>query len=103
MVIFPSVKVPVLSEQITDAEPNVSTAANFRTRTSFFTMSEHPIEREIVTQSGIPSGIAATARVTAMRIMYNHEGSSLLLGSLVSIVHPMTNTARQTTIARTPI
>jgi len=39
------------------------------TSTFLLTMSEHPVEREIVTQVGIPSGIAATARVTAVRIM----------------------------------
>ena len=40
MVIFPSVNVPVLSLQITEAEPNVSTAAIFRTKTSCCTSLE---------------------------------------------------------------
>ena len=54
MVILPSVSVPVLSEQITDAEPSVSTAARRRTRTLCFTMATQPIDKEIVTQSGMP-------------------------------------------------
>lgn len=69
MVIFPSVRVPVLSVQMTDALPNVSTAANLLIKTFRFTISLHPVDKDIVTQSGIPSGIAATARVTATMIM----------------------------------
>mmetsp|Transcript_5562 Transcript_5562/g.15792 ORF Transcript_5562/g.15792 Transcript_5562/m.15792 type:complete len:243 (-) Transcript_5562:1174-1902(-) len=70
IVILPSVSVPVLSLQITDAEPSVSTAAIFFTRTfSLLAICWQPRVREMVTQSGMPSGMAATARVTAMRIM----------------------------------
>merc|ERR1719506_2481354 len=70
MVILPSVSVPVLSEQITDADPSVSTAARRRTSTFWCTMAAQPMEREMVTQSGMPSGIAATARVTDTSNMY---------------------------------
>eukprot|EP00428_Durinskia_dybowskii_P082843 CAMPEP_0170442762 /NCGR_PEP_ID=MMETSP0117_2-20130122/47603_1 /TAXON_ID=400756 /ORGANISM="Durinskia baltica, Strain CSIRO CS-38" /LENGTH=60 /DNA_ID=CAMNT_0010703397 /DNA_START=13 /DNA_END=191 /DNA_ORIENTATION=- len=60
MVILPSVNVPVLSEQITEADPKVSTAASLRTSTCFFTISEQPMDKEMVTQRGMPSGMAAT-------------------------------------------
>mmetsp|Transcript_60045 Transcript_60045/g.168297 ORF Transcript_60045/g.168297 Transcript_60045/m.168297 type:complete len:316 (+) Transcript_60045:377-1324(+) len=69
IVILPSVNVPVLSLQITDAEPNVSTAANLRTSTFFSTIWLQPMDSAIVTQSGMPSGMAATASVTDTRIM----------------------------------
>mmetsp|Transcript_38705 Transcript_38705/g.82189 ORF Transcript_38705/g.82189 Transcript_38705/m.82189 type:complete len:208 (-) Transcript_38705:1047-1670(-) len=68
-VILPSVSVPVLSLQITEAEPRVSTAANLRTKTCFVTISLQPMESEMVTHRGMPSGMAATARVTEMRTM----------------------------------
>mmetsp|Transcript_14921 Transcript_14921/g.34290 ORF Transcript_14921/g.34290 Transcript_14921/m.34290 type:complete len:251 (-) Transcript_14921:49-801(-) len=103
IVILPSVSVPVLSEQITEAEPKVSTAANFRTSTFFLTMSEHPMEREMVTQSGMPSGIAATANVTEMRIMYNHAGLPGFAGSVRSSATPMMKMTIQTTMASTPM
>mmetsp|Transcript_5591 Transcript_5591/g.10515 ORF Transcript_5591/g.10515 Transcript_5591/m.10515 type:complete len:260 (-) Transcript_5591:653-1432(-) len=103
IVIFPSVRVPVLSLQITEADPRVSTAANLRTSTFSFTMELLPMEREMVTHNGIPSGIAATAKVTAMRIMYSHDGLSWLSGSLVLIATPMTKTMMQTAMAPTPI
>ena len=67
---------------MTDAEPRVSTAASLRTSTFFVTISLHPMDKENVTHSGMPSEIAATAKVTAMRIMYNHAGISGLGGIL---------------------
>mmetsp|Transcript_66174 Transcript_66174/g.120622 ORF Transcript_66174/g.120622 Transcript_66174/m.120622 type:complete len:254 (+) Transcript_66174:801-1562(+) len=103
MVILPSVSVPVLSLQITEADPRVSTAASFRTSTFFFTISLHPSDKEIVTHSGMPSGIAATARVTAMRIMYSQAPLLGFVGSLLSIAVPITNTPIQTTMANTPM
>mmetsp|Transcript_13613 Transcript_13613/g.16507 ORF Transcript_13613/g.16507 Transcript_13613/m.16507 type:complete len:333 (+) Transcript_13613:2387-3385(+) len=103
IVIFPSVRVPVLSVQITDAHPRVSTAAIRRTRTFFLTISEHPVLSEIVTHNGIPSGIAATAKVTAIRIMYNQGSDSGLSRSFTSSATPMMNTIKQTTIAKIPI
>mmetsp|Transcript_81084 Transcript_81084/g.247764 ORF Transcript_81084/g.247764 Transcript_81084/m.247764 type:complete len:538 (-) Transcript_81084:364-1977(-) len=103
MVILPSVKVPVLSLQITEADPSVSTAASFRTSTFFVTISLQPIEREMVTQSGMPSGIAATARVTAMRIMYSQLAPCGLAGSRRSMATPTMKIATQTTTAKTPM
>ena len=55
--------VPVLSEQITVAHPNVSTDGNFLTSALFFTILDTPIANAIVTTAGNPSGTAATANV----------------------------------------
>merc|ERR1719316_96432 len=103
MVILPSVKVPVLSVQMTDAEPKVSTAARRRTNTFFSTMAEQPFDKEIVTQSGIPSGMAATAKVTAIRIIHSQLGFSGLSGSLVLSANPTTKTTVHTPMAIKPM
>mmetsp|Transcript_98886 Transcript_98886/g.221553 ORF Transcript_98886/g.221553 Transcript_98886/m.221553 type:complete len:269 (+) Transcript_98886:2202-3008(+) len=103
IVILPSVRVPVLSLQMTEADPRVSTAANLRTSTFCLTIDELPIDKEMVTQRGMPSGMAATARVTAIRIMYNHAGFCGLSGSRVSTIRPMMNTAMHTKMAPMPI
>merc|ERR1711966_533355 len=50
----------------------------------------------MVTQSGSPSGMAATVRVTETRIMKNQEGVSGSSGSLVFMRRPTTNTTVQT-------
>ena len=60
------VKVPVLSEQITVALPNVSTAGNFFTIAFFFTILCTPIASTMVETAANPSGIAATAKLTAV-------------------------------------
>jgi hypothetical protein len=88
---------------MTDAEPKVSTAARRRTNTFFSTMAEQPLDREIVTQSGIPSGMAATARVTAIKIIHNQLGFSGLSGSVVSSANPTTKTTTHTPMAMKPI
>mmetsp|Transcript_74366 Transcript_74366/g.221872 ORF Transcript_74366/g.221872 Transcript_74366/m.221872 type:complete len:316 (-) Transcript_74366:360-1307(-) len=103
MVILPSVRVPVLSLQMTEAEPSVSTAASFRTSTFCFTMEELPMDSEIVTHRGMPSGMAATARVTAMRIMYSQDGLVGLSGSRVSMIRPMKKTTTHTPMAPMPM
>ena len=59
------VSVPVLSEQMTEILPIVSTAVGVRTMVFFFAMLPTPKEREMVTTTGITSGIAATATETA--------------------------------------
>ena len=59
--------VPVLSAQITLAQPSVSTDANLRSNTWRFSIRWTPIASVIVTMAGSPSGIAATARLTAVR------------------------------------
>ena len=58
------VSVPVLSEQMTDALPSVSTAGSRRMIAFFLTMRCTPIESTIVTMAGRPSGIAETASET---------------------------------------
>ncbi len=60
------VRVPVLSEQITDALPSVSTAGNFLIMAFFRTMRCTPMASTMVTMAGNPSGIAETANATAI-------------------------------------
>ncbi|MNL64522.1 hypothetical protein D3C87_1887460 [compost metagenome] len=61
------VSVPVLSEQITDAQPSVSTEGSFRTIAFRLIIRWTPKAKAIVTMAGSPSGIAATARLTPAR------------------------------------
>mmetsp|Transcript_5158 Transcript_5158/g.12276 ORF Transcript_5158/g.12276 Transcript_5158/m.12276 type:complete len:246 (-) Transcript_5158:425-1162(-) len=103
MVILPSVRVPVLSLQITEADPRVSTAASLRTKTCCLTMSLQPMDREMVTHSGMPSGMAATARVTAISTMYSAAGLSGESRSFRCSTTPMMKTTTHTTMARMPI
>ena len=63
------VSVPVLSEQITPAQPRVSTAGSFLTMARRFAMRPTPRASTMVTMAGRPSGMAATARDTAVRNM----------------------------------
>ena len=63
------VRVPVLSEQITPAQPSVSTAGSFFTMAPRFAMRPTPRASTMVTMAGSPSGMAATARDTAVRNM----------------------------------
>ena len=65
-VILFCVSVPVLSEHITVALPNVSTAGNFFIIAFFFTILWTPIAKTIVETAAKPSGIAATAKLTAV-------------------------------------
>mmetsp|Transcript_41736 Transcript_41736/g.94789 ORF Transcript_41736/g.94789 Transcript_41736/m.94789 type:complete len:237 (+) Transcript_41736:341-1051(+) len=51
----------------------------------------------------MPSGMAATASVTEMRIMYSHVGLFRSWGSLVSRRRPTRNTRMHVPIARKPI
>ena len=60
------VSVPVLSEQITVADPSVSTEASLRISAWRLIISCMPSARLIVTTAGSPSGTAAIARLTAM-------------------------------------
>mmetsp|Transcript_516 Transcript_516/g.1994 ORF Transcript_516/g.1994 Transcript_516/m.1994 type:complete len:290 (-) Transcript_516:552-1421(-) len=85
-----------------DAEPSVSTAAILRISTFSLTISLHPVESAMVTHRGRPSGMAATVRVTATRIMNSHEGVSGCSGSLVPSATPTTNTTRHTAMAMYP-
>ena len=55
------VNVPVLSEQITEVQPNVSTDGNERTIAFFFAIRRVPNAKQVVMTAGKPSGMAATA------------------------------------------
>mmetsp|Transcript_15769 Transcript_15769/g.33327 ORF Transcript_15769/g.33327 Transcript_15769/m.33327 type:complete len:200 (+) Transcript_15769:1998-2597(+) len=59
------VSVPVLSLATTVAHPSVSTAVSFLTMALWRAMRSTPSARVTVTQMGSPSGMAATARLTA--------------------------------------
>jgi len=65
-VIWLRVGVPVLSVQIWDVLPSVSTDASRLTSAPRFASREAPIARVNVTTAGRPSGIAATANDTAL-------------------------------------
>lgn len=60
------VRVPVLSEQMTEVQPRVSTEGRLRTMAFFFAMRLVPRARQVVMTAGSPSGMAATARATAI-------------------------------------
>ena len=61
------VRVPVLSEQMTPAQPRVSTAGSFFTIAPRLAIRPTPRASTRVTMAGRPSGMAATARETAVR------------------------------------
>ena len=63
-VILFNVSVPVLSEQITEVEPSVSTAGRRLTIALRRAISRVPIDNNAVTTAGSPVGIAATANAT---------------------------------------
>ena len=64
-VIWFSVSVPVLSEQMTVVLPSVSTAGSLRMMARRSAMRETPMASVMVTAAGSPSGIAPTASATA--------------------------------------
>ena len=64
MVISLRVRVPVLSVQITDADPSASTELSFLTTALRFAMRCTPIARTTDRIVGSPSGTAATASET---------------------------------------
>ena len=59
------VRVPVLSEQITETEPKLSTAFRFLMMAFSFAIFWVPIARTMVTIELSASGMAATASATA--------------------------------------
>ncbi len=63
------VSVPVLSEQMVVTEPRDSTAGSRRTRAFLCAILPAPIASATVTTAGSASGMAATARLTAVRNM----------------------------------
>ena len=62
-----SVSVPVLSEQIADVEPSVSTERSRLTIAPFAASACVPSESIVVTTAGRPVGIAAIARLIPIR------------------------------------
>ena len=62
------VRVPVLSEHTTVAQPSVSTAGSLRIRAFFLIICCIPSARQIVTIAGRPSGTAATARPPSVSV-----------------------------------
>lgn len=60
------VSVPVLSEQMTVVQPNVSTLISLLTIDLCLAILLVPRARQVVITAGRPSGIAATASATAI-------------------------------------
>ena len=58
--------IPVLSEQMTDVQPRVSTDGSERTMAFFLAIRRVPKARQVVMTAGRPSGMAATAKATAI-------------------------------------
>jgi hypothetical protein len=71
------VKVPVLSEQMTETAPRVSTVLRDLHRILFFLMMFATIVRELVNAIGRPSGMNATAALTQETI---RSGTSIQSG-----------------------
>ncbi len=60
------VSVPVLSEQITEVQPRVSTDGRLRTMAFLRAILRVPNARQVVMTAVNPSGMAATANATAI-------------------------------------
>lgn len=60
------VSVPVLSEHITEVQPRVSTEGNDLTIAFFLAIRRVPKAKQVVITAGKPSGMAATAKATAI-------------------------------------
>ena len=64
------VNVPVLSEQMAETDPKVSTDGNRFTMALWLAKTRVPIEYMVVTTAGMPVGIAEIAKATpAMNIV----------------------------------
>ena len=87
------VSVPVLSEQMMEALPSVSTAGRRRMMAFFFAMRCMPMESTTVTMAGRPSGMAETASDTLVMKISN-------TGILLS--RPMTKITAQAARATMP-
>ena len=73
MVILFCVRVPVLSEQITVVLPSVSTEGRVRTMAFCFTRRCTPMASTMVETICSPSGMAATARLTAIISIFSQS------------------------------
>ena len=60
------VRVPVLSEQMMVVQPSVSTLISLLTKALCLIILLVPSARQVVITAGSPSGIAATAKATAI-------------------------------------
>lgn len=60
------VSVPVLSEQMTEVQPRVSTEGRDLTIAFFLAIRRVPKAKQVVITAGKPSGMAATAKATAI-------------------------------------
>lgn len=60
------VSVPVLSEQMTEVQPRVSTDGRDLTMAFFLAIRRVPKAKQVVITAGKPSGMAATAKATAI-------------------------------------
>lgn len=60
------VSVPVLSEQMTEVQPRVSTEGRDLTIAFFLAIRRVPKAKQVVITAGRPSGMAATAKATAI-------------------------------------
>ena len=87
------VRVPVLSEQMTEALPKVSTAGRRRIIAFLLTIRCTPMDSTMVTMAGRPSGMAETARETAV-IKISRAGIPLEM--------PTTKITAQQAIANAP-
>ena len=76
-VILFSVSVPVLSEQIADVDPSVSTAGSRFTIACRRAISRVPSDSSAVTTAGSPVGIAATASVTPVTNRSSNDSSRI--------------------------
>ena len=90
-VILFSVSVPVLSEQITSAQPRVSTECSRRISAFFLSIRETASPSEIVITAVSPSGIAATERESPVRNISNAGSPRKIPVSVTTrqmIMHP---------------
>jgi len=60
------VSVPVLSEHMTEVQPRVSTEGRDLTIAFFLAIRRVPKAKQVVMTAGKPSGMAATAKATAI-------------------------------------
>ena len=89
-----SVRVPVLSEQMTVTEPSVSTAGSLRIRACRFSIRCAPSASAMVTTAGRPSGTTATAMLMAVMNISSQSSPS------ATPTTKMTTTSAAATIAR---
>ena len=90
---------PVLSEQMYETEPRVSTAGSFLIRAFCLTMFFAPMARAIVITAGNASGIAATARLMAVKSI-SATGSPLISPATNTMAH-MTRIAMASLLPKT--